>query len=561
MAGALLLLAVAAGADFLPSLDSAGYPALIRYGIFAALSLAGTATFFGAAQRQDLPPGITRTYRLVASALAIGSTTQLLRLDPAWSSPLQFTLIGILSVASHAVVLVGVVLLPRRPTSRPDRIRLVLDGAAMLIVVGVQYVVLSALADTATDKAALKLATLGPTAIVEAITLSVINVIAVRGRPLPSPRAHWTSIGGLVFLILTQTVVQLVAVGAIGEMRYRDVCYIFALGVFAMAGEFHRTDPVKPRTSANEPRWLLAYNPLPSLLTIGIVALLLLCLMRGQMYAATLCAAGLLPLFLLLTVRVHVTTAESIQLLQEDAVHEEELQAAKMEAIGRLAGGIAHEFNNLMMTVIGHAELGVSDAKADGPLREDFGRILEAGQRAASLTSQLLHFSGKQITIRERVRIGELIRSLRRALTLAAGAVPVEFTFDADDPEVLADPAQMTQVALQLVGNARDSIVGPGRILMTVRTVTLNSALPTLFLQVESGRYVLLETTDTGYGIQPDQLPRIFDPFFTIGDGRPSPGLGLAAVHGIVAAHHGGLMVESAPGLGSKFRIYIPVTG
>ncbi len=532
---------------------------LVRYGIFGVFSLIGAALFFAASRRDDIPVALARAERFVSGALGIGAVMQLLRINPAWNGPVLFAVVAVLSVLANALALLGVTLLPRRRTSRADRMRLVLDGSVMLTVVGLQYVVLSALAEAAPDRSTLNLNVLGSTAIIEVMTLLVLNLLAVRGQKLPSPRAHWTAIAGLTLMILTQTVVQLVAVGGIDDIRVRDYAYTITLVVLALAGEFCRRDPIVPHSPADEPRWLLAYNPLPSVLSIGVIALLLLCLERGQLHAATLCAAGIFPLFLLLTARVHVTTAESVQLLQDDARHEQELHIGKMDAIGRLAGGIAHEFNNLMMTVIGHAELGASDLKVDAPLREDFGRILEAGQRAASLTNQLLHFSGRQITLREPMHLGQLVRSLRPALALAGGGTPVEFHFDDHDPAILADSAQVGQVALQLVANARDSISGPGRILLSVRSVTLNSALPTLFLQVGSGRYMLLEASDTGAGIHPDQLPRIFDPFFAVGDDQRSTGLGLAAVHGIVAAHHGGLMVESAPGLGSKFRIYLPV--
>jgi two-component system cell cycle sensor histidine kinase/response regulator CckA len=271
-------------------------------------------------------------------------------------------------------------------------------------------------------------------------------------------------------------------------------------------------------------------------------------------------AVGLVGLVVLLLIRLMATVLENMRLLQAEAAEERLRQAEKMGAVSRLAGGIAHEFNNLMTTVMGHAELGAEDLPDDSPAREDFARILEAGSRAAGLTNQLLAFSGQQLTRPMPMDLAEFVR--HRGTILAArapGGATTGFAIAAAPVRVLGDARQLGLVLDQLVGNAFAAMPAGGALTLAVTTEVLEAPLETPYLSVPAGRYAVLAVTDTGVGIPAADLPRIFDPFFSTRPMHAAAGLGLASVYGIVAAHDGGIAVESTPGQGTTVRLYFPI--
>jgi two-component system cell cycle sensor histidine kinase/response regulator CckA len=222
-------------------------------------------------------------------------------------------------------------------------------------------------------------------------------------------------------------------------------------------------------------------------------------------------------------------------------------QAQRLEAVGRLAGGIAHDFNNLLTGILSYSDLILQELRPGDPLRRDVDQIRDAGQRAAALTRQLLAFSRRQLLRPRAVSLNATVSELEPMLQrLLGGEVSLETHLEPELGNVFVDPGQMEQVLVNLVLNARDAMTAGGQL----RIGTANAEL-------EGESYVTITVSDTGVGIDPSAQPRIFEPFFTTkhGGGR---GLGLSTVYGIVEQSGGRIGVESAPGQGATFSIYLP---
>jgi two-component system cell cycle sensor histidine kinase/response regulator CckA len=228
-----------------------------------------------------------------------------------------------------------------------------------------------------------------------------------------------------------------------------------------------------------------------------------------------------------------------------------------MEAIGQLAGGVAHDFNNLLTVILGAAELlrrnPAVPSSAQAPLR----RIEAKAKRGAELTRQLLAFGRKQPRLPVRVNATACVRQLLPILSRTLGEqVEVHLELDPGVAPVWVDRGQLEQVLLNLALNARDAMPGGGE--LTFRTRRVRPDDPTLPLDVPREDYVAIEVEDTGTGIAPEIQARIFDPFFTTKPVGQGTGLGLAAVYGIVRQSGGYVRVQSRPGRGSTFRIFLP---
>jgi len=260
----------------------------------------------------------------------------------------------------------------------------------------------------------------------------------------------------------------------------------------------------------------------------------------------------------------HDGTIVGVQGIARDVTERKRLewqlgQSQKMEAVGQLAGGIAHDFNNLLTAILGNAQLAQLGEPASGELRECLSEIAGASQRAAALTRQLLVFSRQEQIDRRPVFLSETLGDFMKMLRRIIGEhIDVRLALAPNVPPVLADPAQIEQVALNLAVNARDAMPHGGRLLIEVDQVTLDEPLGPAASPVPAGRYARLRFTDTGPGIQPDVRQRIFEPFFTTKPVGEGTGLGLAVVYGIVRQHDGFIDVASAPGEGTRFTVYLP---
>jgi len=249
--------------------------------------------------------------------------------------------------------------------------------------------------------------------------------------------------------------------------------------------------------------------------------------------------------------------------LREDVSERKKLehelrQAQKMESLGTLAGGIAHDFNNLLAIINGYSEFCQQGTQEPAMLQKGLREIHRAAQRASGLVRQILTFSRKTEVRFVPVDLNQLARDL---VTLMAETFPrtVTIQLDLQDrlPPLLADQNQVQQIVLNLCVNARDAMPAGGAIVLSTR-VHPGSALR--HLGADAARdYACLAVADTGTGMTPEVRQRIFEPFFTTKGGNHGTGLGLAVVYGIVVAHHGCIDVESTPGAGSTFRVYLPL--
>ncbi len=237
-------------------------------------------------------------------------------------------------------------------------------------------------------------------------------------------------------------------------------------------------------------------------------------------------------------------------------------QSQKMDAVGRLAGGFAHEFNNLLTVINGYSELIQSSLPADDPNRERIHSVMQAGNRAAELVDMLLAFSRKQMIHPARLSIRSILDETCEILGRLAGAtVQIDLECPGDLPDIKADREQFQQLMINLGLNAvaavRDSgTANEGHIQLTCGQTILTDTMETVGAQIGPGPFLQIAVQDNGIGIPQDMLDLIFEPFFTTREIGKGAGLGLAAVHGIVNQNGAGITVQSAPGKGSTFTVY-----
>lgn len=245
---------------------------------------------------------------------------------------------------------------------------------------------------------------------------------------------------------------------------------------------------------------------------------------------------------------------------QSLALSQEQLrQSQKMEAVGQLAGGVAHDFNNLLSVIIGYSELALIDLDLGEPVGDHLQEIVKAGGRAAELTRQLLMFSRQQVLEPKVVDINVVLADMEKMLQRILGE-DVEFVsnLQAGVGRVRIDPGSLEQVIMNLVVNARDAMPTGGRLTIETANISLSSDYSASHLGAKTGAHVLLAVSDTGLGMEKETQTRIFEPFFSTKEVGRGTGLGLSTVFGIVQASAGSIWVESEPGRGTSFKIYLP---
>jgi two-component system, cell cycle sensor histidine kinase and response regulator CckA len=249
----------------------------------------------------------------------------------------------------------------------------------------------------------------------------------------------------------------------------------------------------------------------------------------------------------------------SLDVTDRKNLEEQLRQAQKMEAVGRLAGGIAHDFNNLLMVIQGYADLLADRLPAGDPLHRNAEQIQMAGQRAASLTRQLLAFSRKQMLAPSVISIQTVVADMEKILRRLIGEdVQLETSSVADLWLVKADRSQIEQVIMNLAVNARDAMPQGGRLTIETSNVELDSSFSRHAVVMSPGKYVMLAVTDNGCGMDAETQAHLFEPFFTTKEKGKGTGLGLATVYGIVKQSGGYIWVYSEPGGGTSFKIYLP---
>ena len=242
------------------------------------------------------------------------------------------------------------------------------------------------------------------------------------------------------------------------------------------------------------------------------------------------------------------------------ALEEQLRQSQKLEAVGRLAGGVAHDFNNILMSIMGAADLLLMQLGSDDPARSEASEIKQSVERGAGVTRQLLAFGRRQATRARPFALGDIVRGMETMLRRLIGP-EIEFDIDcgARPVIVMADSGQFEQVVMNLVINARDAMPEGGRLSVRVEEVDVDEAAAVTLTEGHTGRYARLSVCDTGTGMSQQTRAKLFEPFFTTKEQGKGTGLGLSIVYGIVKQSGGHISISSELGRGAAFYIYLPV--
>jgi len=254
------------------------------------------------------------------------------------------------------------------------------------------------------------------------------------------------------------------------------------------------------------------------------------------------------------------TIGLSVDVTERAALETQLLHARKLEALGRLAGGVAHDFNNMLSVILGYSEILLEESTADGARRAELEEIVAAARRSSELTLQLLAFGRKQVLRPRPLDLGALLARLDRMLRRLIGEhIDVVTRVPADVPCALADEGQLEQLIVNVALNGRDAMPRGGKLYFSVGEARLDES-EARSRQLSPGRYVVLSVGDTGAGMDAETLSHVFEPFFTTKQPGHGTGLGLSTAYGFVRQSGGDIEVESARGQGTTFRVYLPAT-
>nr|NJM01601.1 PAS domain S-box protein [Desulfobacula sp.] len=255
-------------------------------------------------------------------------------------------------------------------------------------------------------------------------------------------------------------------------------------------------------------------------------------------------------------------TAEKQRVEQEKRSLEAQLQQSqKLESVGRLAGGVAHDFNNMLAVIIGYSNFGLEDSPKDSDMHQNLEEILQAAERAKGLTRQLLAFARKQVLEMSSLSLNTVIKDFGKMIQRLIGEdITIKMMLEDGIPQIDADSGMMEQILLNLSVNARDAMPDGGTLTLETMRVTLDEDHAAKKLDVKPGNYLMLSVADTGKGMDEKTRQMIFEPFFTTKGPGKGTGLGLSTVYGIVRQHQGTIWVYSEPSHGTIFKIYFPVS-
>jgi len=245
---------------------------------------------------------------------------------------------------------------------------------------------------------------------------------------------------------------------------------------------------------------------------------------------------------------------------EKEELKEQLIQSQKIESLGMLAGGIAHDYNNMLAIILGYAENLKERFNKDDPIQDDINEILKAAQTTKDLTHQLLAFGRKQALAPKVLNLNQLIKSMEKMLrrTLRED-IALKIILDENLVNIMVDPVQIQQIILNLVVNAKDAMPDGGNIIIETKNVELTDDYVKMHIGSKNGPHVMLAISDTGHGMDKEKMEKIFDPFFSTKEHGKGTGLGLATVYGIVKQSGGNIWVYSEVGKGTIFKIYFPV--
>lgn len=538
----------------------AGWSVAERWLAFGTGAAVTTGLFTAAALRPDLNPRLRQALGINAAAFGLTAASYLYAvLTEVTSLPaVSDGVDAYVTLLTYAVALVGLLRWPMTPLRGERWWHFGLDaaiGTGGMVLFFVVVITLPGTAGTVPADYRRWVMTYGAALLID---LVAINILLVRGIALPSRRAFWTFVSALLLEIVNLVVTQYLAISSPPDAVHlgADAIYVLVQLLYVLSGVLFLHDAVREPSPTPAPSWMLTFNPLPLLAIIGVAALVVLEGRRANGALAAVVAEWLVVLVLLLVVRYMATAWENQRLLRQEAAAQRE----KLDALRRIAGGISHEFNNMLTAVIGHAELGLSEVGPSSRVSGDLEGIRAAASRAAGLTHELLSFSGGQPRGDRPVDLAGLIRSLEPTLREAAGdRVTVVPALPAGAVMVRGDAAQLGELLVMLARYAGRRMPEGGRLELVVRPVVLEVPLLSPALAVPPGRYVGLFAADSGDRLPEAELPHLFEPFFPtrLNDGVPM--IGLAGVHGVVAAHRGGLTVGNRFEGGIRIGIYLPV--
>lgn len=531
-----------------------------RLSVSAARLIIEGAAFVWAAGRADAPRRFQQALAITGWTSVVTAVSYALLVPAALGGPTLVTPVvdTLFTIVSYAGAVVALLIYPRLAASARDRVAPAIDLVLTVGGLGVLSwaLVTSPSAAQAPGDSYVSVIVYG---LAQLSLVAALNVVVVRGLAFPTRRAFWWFVAGQAAYVPVLVLTQFEEAGYV-DGRWSSLIYFLGVLPTLVAAACIRRDPIGDNAASTAAPWIVDFNPLPLLTPLAVGAGLLFALVVGPASATVPLATTLLIVSLLLSLRLLLSARHGAALARADAEAERRRQRDKMQAVARLAGGVAHEFNNLMTRVMGHAELGEDLLAPGADARLEFQQIRTAAERAAALTSQLLAFSGRQ---RARLDRLDLAAWLRGAFPEVVRGLPNGVTADlkvaADAAPVWADAAQLAIAIAQITANAAEAMPDGGRVTIALVRHDLEHTLATPLLRVPAGAYVAVHVRDTGRGIPADDLAAICDPFFSTKAPHLAAGLGLASVYGIVAAHGGGLAVESTVGTGTTISVYLPL--
>jgi signal transduction histidine kinase len=534
-------------------------------GMLAVLVVTATvsALFYTASRGASVARGLRHALWLLAGSSLLITLGHVLRLLHA-SGVAMPEIPGIATISSAAIWALGFAALLRLPLAPPVRGARWREAADIVIAVGgitLVIVMISTLPGIrlAPWPARLEILTYNVMAVAN---LVVLNRILVRGPERAIRLAVWCLAATIVIETLYLVVLQYVVGHESQDFRLADSLFFLDQIGYLYAGVFFLTG-TRPEAPVEDelPDALRALNPLPLVAVVGVGVLLILAAQRAHDPAVLPLAIGLVVMTVLLVARLLGAAWENLELLRKEAAADRRRHADKMDAIGSLAGGVSHVINNLMTVILGHTEMGIEMAADRPKLRDHLERIDDAGRRAVTLAARLLAASGRQFAARTPARLSNLIRQKETTASAITGErLDIMWVVEPSTGDVFVDASEILLLLHELISNAGEAMPDGGQITVRVNETRLTRPMTSMYLTPPPGAYAVMEVSDTGRGIAPQDLIHVVDPFApgrSVLEGR---GLGLSVVHGIVTRCHGGMSIEARPGSGTRVCIYLPLS-